>query len=283
MATAFSAMYEMAWRLGALNHGAAYKSTSTGTTATLISTILTQADDAWNGGTLFISTGTAANQSREITDFVASTDTVTVSPVFSAAIASGVEFGITKNEYPRSALLVALNNALRWWGDVPFTDESTITTAGSTLEYALPSAGVADLRQVYIATNTSSPYDYQPTRYWHVDKYNGKLVFHVQPSYARKVRLIYGAPHTTLDSDDDTIDTNISMPALIEYALAQVYQWKLQAVGGDDKKWYDFYNQSHQLAEKYKKEAPLRMPARFTTLNYIPGRSRRGINVADPS
>jgi len=57
-----------------------------GTTTTLVDSILTQVDDYWNNHQIHITGGTNAGRSRVVTDFVASSDTITVSPAFPSAI-----------------------------------------------------------------------------------------------------------------------------------------------------------------------------------------------------
>jgi len=72
-------------------------STADGTTSTLIDTALTGADDAYNGMTLYITSGTNIGESRTITDYDATSYTVTVSPAFDSAIASGVTYSIDED------------------------------------------------------------------------------------------------------------------------------------------------------------------------------------------
>lgn len=269
-------MLDLARRLGVVFEGDRYVA-SGGSTTTLVSSVLTQSDDYWNGGTLFITydaggQGAAPqNQSREITDFTASNDTVTVSTAFTASVANGDKFAITKDEYPRHVMLRAINSALQWWGDIVLTDDSSITTAADTLEYSLPSAAVDDLRKVAVATRSSSPYDYEPFPYWSVDKGTGKLVFRVMPPSDRKVRLVYLAPHSGVTDDASQISSQVSLPALLHYALAECYWWRIQTVGRDDRKWVDFYNQCLQLADKYKREFPRSTPGKDPSYHFEVG------------
>jgi len=59
-----------------------------GTATTLVDNALAQADDFWNGGYLIITGGTNYGEVRQVEDFVALTDTVTVSSAFPKAIDS---------------------------------------------------------------------------------------------------------------------------------------------------------------------------------------------------
>jgi len=289
MTIAFDAILEIYRRLGATNEDATYLIDSgISHTSVMDCAALTQADDFWNKGTLLILTNAdsagavPANESRAISDFSAADDRVTVAPAFSAAMAASDTFAITTDEYPRHVILRAINAALQWYGDIPTNDSATLDTAASTLEYSLPAAAVHDLRQVYVAASTTAPLTFRRLPYWHVDRGNGKLVFHVQPPYVRDIRLVYMAPHATISTDSATINPALYLPALYEYTMAQCYLWKVQKVGYDDKKWIDFYNQALQLAEKYKSEHPIRSESKDVTLWYAESKNG-GLTIADPS
>ncbi len=71
--------------------------TSLGLATTLIDTARTEGDDYWNNMTVLILGGEYKGQSRRISDFDAATDTITVSPAFNGAIASGVRYAILPN------------------------------------------------------------------------------------------------------------------------------------------------------------------------------------------
>lgn len=72
-------------------HGTVVNEETTGTadsgsTTTIVDNALTQADDYWNGGFAVITAGTNVGEIRSISDFVAGTDTVTVSVAFTDPI-----------------------------------------------------------------------------------------------------------------------------------------------------------------------------------------------------
>ena len=270
MTTAFDAMLELARRLGATFEGDLYRATSEGTDTSLISTTLDQADGYWNGGILFIKSGVFAGMSREVTGFTGTTHKVEVAREFdpSTRVPNGSEFAITKGDYPHHAFVRALNAALRWWGDILYYDDTALDTAPSTLEYSLPPAAVNDLRNVMIATSGSWPYNFQPFPYWYVNKGSGKLVFRVQPRQPYDVGLIYVAPHGAIGQDADQIDAQVHLEALYQYAMAELYLWKVQSTGHDDRKFIDFYNQALQLAEKYKHENRRPLPGKDPSYAY---------------
>jgi hypothetical protein len=71
-------------------------STSSGSTTTIVDTALTEADDFWNGALVTITDPTVGiyGESQYVTDFVASSDTLTVD-AFSQTVASGVKYHIS--------------------------------------------------------------------------------------------------------------------------------------------------------------------------------------------
>lgn len=90
----------MAIMTNGMNHRRADADTSyqvegtadSGSTTTLVDATLTEADDYWNGGYLIITAGTNYGSVRQVSDFVASTDTVTVSEAFEKAIDSTSQY-----------------------------------------------------------------------------------------------------------------------------------------------------------------------------------------------
>ncbi len=68
--------------------------TSLGLATTLVDTARTESNDYWNNMTVLILGGAYKGQSRRISDFDLATNTITVSPAFNGAIASGVRYAI---------------------------------------------------------------------------------------------------------------------------------------------------------------------------------------------
>ncbi len=65
-----------------------------GNTTNIVDAALTEADDLWTGNWVRITSGTSINQCRLITNFVATSDTLTFSPAVSSAIGAGVTYEI---------------------------------------------------------------------------------------------------------------------------------------------------------------------------------------------
>jgi hypothetical protein len=67
-----------------------------GTTTTLVDAALTEADDYWRYGTVEFTSGDNDGEIRSVTDFVASTDTVTLSYTLPHAVVAGDTYTIKK-------------------------------------------------------------------------------------------------------------------------------------------------------------------------------------------
>lgn len=118
--TLFDALCALYARAGVLRDSDLYTA-SGGSTITVVSTALTEADDAWNGGFVGIKTTTDGlapqGESREVTDFTASSDTLTVTTAFSVTVGSGDKFVLARAGFVARAVAIrAINAALRWYG-----------------------------------------------------------------------------------------------------------------------------------------------------------------------
>ncbi len=82
--------------LASIYSGADFESTTgsvdSGSTTTMVDSNRTEADDYWNGASIQVETSSGTWEEATVTDFVASTDTITFSPAMSAAPASGESY-----------------------------------------------------------------------------------------------------------------------------------------------------------------------------------------------
>ena len=235
----FDLTYELATELGIV-----IESTATGgSTTTLIDTvILTEADDHWNKGTVWIlkdSAGASAlpeGQYAVISDFDNGTNTATIGTI--TAVASGDTYAITDRKYTLGDLITAINRAIRDIGYIPVTDTTTIDTATAQTEYSLPIAANHDLRTVEIETNISDSDDNQFVPIGFDIQYTAVgtadlLVFRRQPPYPRDVKLVYMSPHVKLVDYDDKLSESVPYERVIYRAAANAmrhYQLKVREV-----------------------------------------------------
>ena len=126
-----------------------------GTTTTMVDAARTEADnDWWAGQTLVMTSGTLLGQARQITGFVAATDTITVYPAFTAAVGTQTYEiwpsygGVLPTTVGRTLDISAGGEAGVDWANVG-TQGSTVTLSATTVNdlttktgFSLSAAGV---------------------------------------------------------------------------------------------------------------------------------------------
>lgn len=118
-----------------------------GSTTTIVDTALsTSADDVWNGALAYIYSGTNSGDLRTITDYTGSTDTLTVSEVYPAAVDT------TSNYILLGAGLASGENLNVGTIGVDLKDENTVdanaTTASDAGPLVIPSIDREALRDM---------------------------------------------------------------------------------------------------------------------------------------
>ncbi len=114
--------------------------TSNGTTTTVISTSLIRGDDYYNGWDCHFYLGTHKDTSREVTDFAASSDTLTITPAVTANTDTTDYFELHKR-FTTAQYNDAINRAVEMGKDEYLLDKTDETTqlADATYEYNVPS------------------------------------------------------------------------------------------------------------------------------------------------
>ena len=214
-----------------------------GSTTTIVDTKLSDEladnneDDIYNGGTaIVIEDAGGANAAPEgefsrITDYVASTTTLTLSPAVTTAIASGDRVIIAPSEFPLYDMLEVLNDALKNIGDIPRVDVS-LSTAVDQTEYTLPAVikGLQLLNvEVQGETDDANDNRYIELPNWEiVDSAPGSSNTLVIPQLVsgRIIRLTYLGKHPRVDSFDDYISEYFH-PELVHAAFfVHALQWR---------------------------------------------------------
>lgn len=198
------------------------------TTTTLVCTDMNEADDFWNGGTVFFISGVTLlnNTSAVVSDFAAATDTATLPT--QAAAPTGAVFEIYTQRFSKQAILKAVNQALESL-EVPDWDESTAVTA-DTLRYALP-AGVRRVRRVEVGTHTDG---WEEHHYWR--EQDGYILFtkHEPTDTDDYIRLEYAKTPASVSGDSSTIDNAIPLHRLVLEAVVNCLRFRLFQVGTDE-------------------------------------------------
>lgn len=255
MTTLFDASLALAKILGNVGDSI---TTSAGTTTTLIDSLRTEAADYWNNGTLWITSGTYASNSRVVSDFASGT--FTFSPALAGAPGSGKYYSYLSGTWPLYKLWDFINRALSEIGDVPQTD-ATLTTVAYQEEYTLP-AGVANVILVEQAMSLTSPYLYRPV-YGVWREREGKLVFNTrrEPNVADyKLRLTYASPHAVLDADADEVSDYVHLNRLIWAAADSAWRWRVQMSKEHEPIYQALWAEAKINAVKFKAQHPIRFP-----------------------
>jgi hypothetical protein len=224
--TLFDLTYRVAVDLGGLQEGLA----TGGSTSTLVDTagLVGLDNDLFNLGTLWIPKTTDSlapqGQFKQITDFVASTKTVTIASVMTATIGSGDTYAINKKRYPLSKIIQKINQVLATAGKVPVEDITT-TTVLDQREYTLPAAASLDLRQVWLETDPNRDL-WMPLYNWEMVYTAGgtadKVLIHHNFIDSDVLKFIYVSPHAQLRAYGDVLNEVIHPDRIIFKAAADL-------------------------------------------------------------
>jgi len=241
-----------------------------GSTTTIVdTTYLTQTDDYWNQGTaLIITDAGGANAAPEgewgvISDFVASSDTLTISAV-SAAVAAGDIYGIIPPRFSLDHIRNAINGYLIGL-KIPKNDSTSLDSADDQTEYTLPAAVTAqNLRRVFYQGQTDDANDNQWIEIRDVQVImtgvgvQDVLILPQLPS-GRDIRLEYVGIQPALHLSTDTIDENIHLQPVVMRALQNLYAREIS--------WEDNFKAAAQmanyyadLAERAERRHPIKLP-----------------------
>lgn len=264
--TLFDCTYQLAVALGAIAEGTA----TGGSTTTLVDTVeLTQDDDFWNGGTVWVTYdagGAGAAPQGEysvVTDFAASSDTATLRSTLTAAIAAGDRYAIARTRFPLGILIQKINEALVGV-KIEKVDISTITVADGQTEYSLPS-DVLELKEVWISSNDDTDDNRWERIYdFHVLKSAtgtaNKVAFGRQFSTDTVVRLVYTAYHATLVTAANKLDDSIHINRVVYNAAVGCLLWRKAKVGESDSTVNELLNYFQNLAAQMNAEHEVAVP-----------------------
>lgn len=252
-----------------------------GGTTTIIDTKLadeladSNEDDIYNGGTAIVIAdaggGAAAPEGEfsRITDYVASTTTVTVSPAFTIAVASGDRVLIAMPDFPLYDMIEVVNDALKNLGDIPLVD-STLTTADNKTEYTLPLAlkGQQLLNVEIQGQDETGDNQYAELSNWKVvPAAPGSTGLLVIPQYSSgyTLRLTYSGKHPRVATFDAYISEYLH-PELVHAAVfVHALQWRNDndaIAGGADQSKLALEQKAWSQYDRARMTHPIDMPKR---------------------
>ena len=234
MTTLFDATYRLA---GFVSGTGILESAATGGSVTTLVDALATFSDVHVGGTLFVKTGDLANKTLVVTSRTGTTQLGFATQTPSDVVAGNL-YGLADKDFPRGVLRRAVNEALREYRPVRAEDE-TLTVVPLQEKYTLP-AGVADVKEVWMATATAEPYGWCQLFHW--DEADGLLRFPAGFTPwldGNKLRLVYPDAFAELDADADTLDleicpVHVSLELIHWAACAHVVEtWGMPRYHGD--------------------------------------------------
>jgi|SRR5688572_16668772 len=264
--TLFDLTLDLARLLNSVQEGVA----TGGSTTTIVDTVeRVEDDDYWNGGTAWITYdagGLGAAPQGEysfISDFTASSDTVTLRSTLTAAVAANDRYAISNVRYPLHLLIQKINEA---FGVIEKTDTSTVVIAAEQTEYSLP-ADVLELKEVYIgATDDTDDNRWEKIYDWYTQKSAtgtaNKIVFMRQHATDSAVKLVSLAYHSTLRASSDKLDDTIHWKKIVYNAAVACLLWRKAKVGDSDLSVNDLLNIYQPMAAAMNSEFAQQLPRR---------------------
>lgn len=265
MSTTYQALKRLAQKLmGSKGHNEA----TGGNTTTLIDTTLInpEPDDWWNGGTIFVDSGSAnAPCSDEITDWNATTKTWTLRTTHGASFAAGDEYTVYPDTYPLPILYSALNAALLELAaiDKVYNNASYVTVANQQA-YDFPTDGWI-VKKVEIATSKSAPYGWKTYYGWKAinDGTDDQIVFNAgaQPTEAGYlIQLTYELYPDEVNDDDDVIHEWYDLDWVAWEAAKIAATWKMEREQGQNPYTLAKIAEAEQKAQFYRAKHKKHLP-----------------------
>jgi len=232
----------------------------------------TEADDYWNSGTVWIlyDAGAASaapeGEYAVVEDFDNGTGTIDFSAALTLATGTGDKYAVGKKRYDFNLLTQKVNEALFDLGTIPITDITTIDTAASQTEYDLPIAANLDLREVWMQTKLSDTDDYKWTkmRDWYVQRTAigtaDLLVFQLQPTTLRDLKLVYMGVHPELRIYTDKLSESVHRNRVIYEAALKCLLYRKQKIGDMDTTLNEQINYFASKSQEAKALHPIRRP-----------------------
>lgn len=249
-----------------------------GSTTTLVDTTLYQTDDDhWNHAWLYIETTTDGlapqGEERQVSDFTASTDTLTVPKAFSATVQSGDTYELRKGE-SRAAIVRAINQAIVGaypeFFEVEY-DDTTLDVAEDTFKYSLP-VDCMRLARVYVYEDSDLPY--RELDSWHVLEDGGSkyLMLPNANNYdsGNHLRLVYQKRPAELSASTDATVVPLEWLKWESLAIIEGRRMHDGANRGElDAKLYSFYEERAERTKKRLRMRPLGTRVRTLTVERV--------------
>jgi len=241
MTTLVQAMLETAKVLGITYEGTA----TGGSTTTLVDSALDFPQDHFEGGTLWVTSGTADGLCVKVSAYANNTFTFATS---TAVVATNTYVAATK-DFPKWLLKQAALMALRFTPILKI--DTTQTTVADQETYTLPT-GVTDVRRVQVAASSSSPYGYETNYHW--QEVNGTLYFFDPPAGGYLMRIWYVGYHGDI-AESGSLEEGVSQDWLKWASAVNAWRWKMEQIRKDNPVAMDLMNEAKTLEANAERTA----------------------------
>jgi hypothetical protein len=223
----------LAWltlRLAEINSPDILQSVSTGgSTTTLADSVsITQPNDHWNGGTLWILSGGFAGTVKKLTDSALSGSTVTFAALTSAMTA-GINYFLCNQATPYSMLKMSINHALREL--LIEKVDKTLVGVNGTYEYALP----VDVTRVTAVDLVRDDILYKSTHWSETDEGDLRFDRGFSPRDDDEIWVHYLQTHPDLEDTDEELDDQVIQEVFMVKATEKLLRLLYHRFGKDQK------------------------------------------------
>jgi len=257
----------MAFTLSDLLQGAYRKlgqtetfSATGGSTSTAIDTKFKEKfqDDTLTDFTLFVAKdagGAGAAPEGEfsvITIYVESTNTITISPSVTVAIAAGDRITLASNIYPLQEMIQLANDTLVELGPIilPYT---TLSTVAAQTEYSIPVAQKRQVVRVQVATRSDTDdnqwkdlatgsWEVMPNTAGSVDL----LILRDELDAGWTLKVWYKADHPYVETYDDVILEHIHPTVAVAGLRVKALEWLNSKISGSEDFYIDSLNDARR-------------------------------------
>lgn len=222
-------------------------------------------DDVLNSGTAIIikdaggSGASPEGKFARITDYVASTTTITIDTV-ADAVASGDTYLIASKDYPLFDMIEIVNDALQNLGRIPRV-YSSLTSVAEQTEYTLPAYIKDSVYLVEWPVNAESgDQQWEEIYNWRIASSDpgssGTLIIPQLPA-GYTIRVWYYDNHPRVDDYDDPISEKVHPELAYAAVMAQVYEWYNSKTNDDNPKSIQREMMAKQTLEAAKALYPI--------------------------
>lgn len=205
-----------------------------GSALTLIDAAISEPNDYFTGGTIWISSGNNAGKCAKINSYVGLTGTFNFNTM-TLVNAAGDRYAAAPPDFPLWLLRQKVNLGVKNMGRVLTYDTSMGSTVTGQLSYTLP-VTIRNIKGFEVAVNQVAPLQYA-SYFEFGEEINGAFVFQPggEPPGGYGIRLIYKPETALLVADTDVLNLYYDLERLGWEAAVEALRWIIKRREGNDK------------------------------------------------